>query len=414
MPSAKELAELCAAVHHEKTGVALVLDPENPLGKLAEHFLGHKQHHYEFCKETVTARTLDVEGSVVRGILGCEVEFGELVTRASKRIKMQDSPSVLPDTEDPDKFAGIRPNPPGWRTPAGRDDARCLVFLHIQKTAGTSIQNMLSDSYNTNEILREHDDTLSERSPQELARYSVFAGHFNYDSLAYIPHGFLSIFTFVREPKNRLISLYYFWRAHERSHSSYHVGMNLANDLRIEMFFENEEIIRTSEVWDHMTWTIMGERKWRVWHTMLAKATNEEAVGEIMFSTIRPDIRRRLHEFICVGLQEDFERGIKILYHSIQKPQPVTIRADHSLDRLMHTDPHFKKTMERQPVTARLCATIDRLVGIDRIIYEEARSLYFQRLGQFAEGVNSNCGVRTEASMALDLEGKRIESTGLE
>lgn len=308
----------------------------------------------------------------------------------------QDLASVLANIVGSDEFTRSRPNLQGRPDPTDKYDTPCLVFLHIQKTAGTSIQNLLSDSYDRKNLFREHSDTLYKHSCGNLSTYSVFAGHFNYDSLSYIPRRVLSIFTFVREPKKRLISLYYFWRAHEPSHTSYHIGMKLANELTIEAFFEDEQIKGMSEVWNHMTWAIMGQRQWRIWQTMLAEATKEDAATEIIALTLRPAILRRLHEFIFVGLQEDFARAINVLFRILEKPQPKAIRADHTLEGLMSTDLHFKKTMEKQPVTSRLDAALDRLIQMDAIVYEEASILYFERLLEFTEISPSNSGAKAQ------------------
>jgi hypothetical protein len=65
----------------------------------------------------------------------------------------------------------------GLPDPAPWFERPCLVFLHIQKTAGTSIQNHLSDCFTKEELYREHANSLHTRAPGELAKFNIFAGH---------------------------------------------------------------------------------------------------------------------------------------------------------------------------------------------------------------------------------------------
>lgn len=338
----------------------------------------------EFKQKTFAVLAPDLVRAAYRGLLGRDADPEGLAAYVANLTNRRDLASVLADIVHSEEFTRSRARLQKWPDPANTYNTPCLVFLHIQKTAGTSIQNMLRDSYGHEPIYGENADTLYKRSPGELSKYSVFSGHFNYDSLSYIPRRVLSTFTFVREPKKRLISHYYFLRAHEPGHTSYGDGIRLANELTIETFFEHERIRMRSGFWNHMTWAIMGQRLWRIWQALLAAEANEEAVTELINTTIRPTTRRRLNEFIFVGLQEDFDRSVKILFHILQKKQPETIRADHSLEQLMNTAPHFKKTMEKQPMTSRLDAALDHLVQLDNIVYEEASRLYTERLLEYS------------------------------
>src|SRR5437879_13801926 len=100
-------------------------------------------------------------------------------------------------------------------------------------------------------------------SAAQLTRYCVFTVHYNYDSLLYIPRRNLSVLCFVREPKKRLLSIYYYWRAHEPTHPGYSHGPKTANELALLPFLQDRRVNSRPEVWNHMTWALMGERKWR-------------------------------------------------------------------------------------------------------------------------------------------------------
>ena len=156
--------------------------------------------------------------------------------------------------------------------------------------------------------------------------------------------------------------------------------MELANRLLIEEFFENPEIRKDYGFWNNMCWAVMGQLQWREWMSLLTTEKDETAVADILDSAIRPAIIERLKEFMFIGLQEDFDRSIQALFRLIEKQPPAKVRADHSIEKLMLTEPGFKRKMEKQPVTLRVNTALDGLIQLDNIVYEEAQKLYAERM----------------------------------
>jgi hypothetical protein len=200
----------------------------------------------------------------------------------------------------------------------------------------------------------------------------LFAGHFNHDSLAFIPRRRLHVFTFLRQPRRRLLSLYNFWRAHEPDAPRFHDAMQLANDLDVESFYRSPVIASRPDTWNHMSWCIMGNRQWREWRLLLeAKRGRDRA--EVV-EGMRPSIRARLRELRFIGLQEDFAHSCRSLFTVLGRPCPEQ-RADHSVEQLAAILPFIKKV--RQPaMTAGVSQAMEPLVEVDSILYEEAQALY--------------------------------------
>jgi hypothetical protein len=84
-----------------------------------------------------------------------------------------------------------------------------LVFLHLQKTGGTSLHERLVRRFTPAEICPERYDKLEEWEGR-LGGYAFFSGHYSIGSLALIP-GPYRVVTALREPRARLVSLYLFW-----------------------------------------------------------------------------------------------------------------------------------------------------------------------------------------------------------
>lgn len=294
---------------------------------------------------------------------------------------------ILSDIIGSEEFTRTLATQKKWPNPTLTYDHPCIVFLHIHKTAGTSIINHLREAFGEN-IFRDKEDSVQHYSPAFLSRYSVFAGHFNYDSIKYIPKRHKSIFTFVREPKSRLISFYYFLKAHEPSTPNYARWdlAQLANVLKIEPFFEDERVRNTTGIavnWNKMTRAIMGNKQWKEWRLSVPQMSRSE-FEDTVANEIRPAILQRLKEFIFVGLQEDFDRSVELLFDILGKAPPERKRSDNALADLVGSDPNLKKNVEKEPVTPRLHATLDNLVQLDNIVYELAVELYSERFGKAA------------------------------
>ncbi|WP_224005454.1 sulfotransferase family 2 domain-containing protein [Aureimonas sp. SA4125] len=89
--------------------------------------------------------------------------------------------------------------------------SRQVAFLHIMKCGGTSIQRALT-SMMPGVPLRNLDETKYDAMTSEnLANYGLLMGHFSYDHVRKFRRPFL--LTFLREPMDRVVSMYEFLRA---------------------------------------------------------------------------------------------------------------------------------------------------------------------------------------------------------
>jgi hypothetical protein len=256
------------------------------------------------------------------------------------------------------------------------------VFIHAQKTGGTSLQNMLAETFGHRIVFREKIDTLYRRSPAELADYSVFAGHFDFDSVAYIPRRLRRLFTFLREPRQRLLSLYRFLRAHEPGTPAFEGSKEIANRLNTEEFFRSVMALASGDIWNHLTWCVMGQRKWNTYRQLLSGADDLALTQRL--DNIRVEIRDRLQQFAFIGLQEDYVHSSQQLFELIGANVPH-VRHDHSIESLSANARYFKY-VPRQPLTEQLAQAMAPLVQLDDIVYQEGCNLYAARWRRIDHG----------------------------
>jgi hypothetical protein len=256
-----------------------------------------------------------------------------------------------------------------------RDTDSALIFLHVQKTAGTSIKNMLLEIFPDERIFKGM-DTLHLRSAVDLSRYDIFMGHFNFDSTKYIARDSKKFITFLREPKARLASLYKFWRAHEPQHPSYHDGMELANQLSYAEYLDAETRRCHPDVWNHMTWVILGHKRWSFYKNRYSEV--REAAGiELgnLFLEFQAEVERHLATFEVIGLQEKFKESVKMLGAFLGMEDKIQPRRDHSLEQLVGVDDLFKKNMIEHGIDD-INFVFNDLIVFDSILYRVGSEIF--------------------------------------
>jgi hypothetical protein len=114
-----------------------------------------------------------------------------------------------------------------------------IVFIHVQKTGGTSLRRALSKHFPAEEICEEHHDKLREWAPEELNRYRLFAGHFSFSSLTHI-RGPKIIIMLLREPRARLLSYFNFVKRHRRAYlAEKDPNLCLVKDMTLSQFLQS-------------------------------------------------------------------------------------------------------------------------------------------------------------------------------
>lgn len=124
------------------------------------------------------------------------------------------------------------------------------LFLHIQKTGGTSVVNMVRKHYRS---LCSHGDCLG-HPPSEFRDVEFVSGHFGYSYFEELMKD-RYLFTFLRDPIDRIISFYYFCKT--RDPKEYEVYQR-AHNLVLEDFLYaglKEKLVKFY-IWNNQTWQL--------------------------------------------------------------------------------------------------------------------------------------------------------------
>ena len=126
------------------------------------------------------------------------------------------------------------------------------IFLHIQKTAGTSLVHAAAEQYGAASIIS-HGDYIG-KSPLELSNIHFISGHFGYAYIEPIIQN-RKIFTFLREPRERIVSLYYYFRSQPiETYPIYKLAHENSLEVFLKLAFSDAQV--RARIWNHQTWQL--------------------------------------------------------------------------------------------------------------------------------------------------------------
>lgn len=179
------------------------------------------------------------------------------------------------------------------------------IFIHIQKTAGTSLVRMISRYYSDSFI--SHADYLT-KTADEVGKTQFVAGHFGYGYAKQFMHDRFS-FTFIREPRDRIISFYKFCKSQPpHLEKIYEIANNHELNRFLELGIENS-FVRDC-IYNHQVWQLAagwGDPSGATLHDYLPEAMLRDALEHT----------RRLSK---VGFVADFDRDMRHILKQLNLP----------------------------------------------------------------------------------------------
>lgn len=181
------------------------------------------------------------------------------------------------------------------------------VFVHIQKTAGSSIVNIAQGYYGKSLISYLDYDG---RRPEEFQDVAFVSGHFGYEFARPLMSDRYS-FTFLRDPVERVLSLYYFFKKMDSNEFEMY---SLAQGLNLE------EFIKLSLKNNHLRTVVCNHQAWQLAHgyghgTDRNYFTFEEQEMQDLAMS-------HLEKFSYVGFTETFEADRNIILNRLGVPIP--------------------------------------------------------------------------------------------
>lgn len=224
------------------------------------------------------------------------------------------------------------------------------LFLHIQKTAGTSIVNAVRAAGVPD--VPSHGDCWGQ-DPARFMNHPFVSGHIGYDYAHALMKDRYS-FVFLRDPVERILSMYYFCRS--RDPGEFRIYQR-ANELGLEDFLAagfSDPWVRKN-IWNNQVWQLAHG------YAHLDGRTIDKFDQQELLSMALVHLR----EFSFVGFTESLEQDRVDVLDALGLDLPEgSGRANEGPDR---------------PGTEELSdsakASLKELTALDRVLYDEALSI---------------------------------------
>lgn len=239
------------------------------------------------------------------------------------------------------------------------------IFLHIQKTAGTSIVN-IARTYYTHANITSHGDHLEDfaqfplqeelsKTEQMLSKYDAtpfISGHFGYDFSKPFMNTRYS-FTFLRNPIERVLSFYYFCQRRDpKEFDLYALAQQVSLDEFLQMGL-TEPLVRDC-IWNHQAWQLACG-----WGNSEQRSVSCSEPDKILDLAIR-----HLEDFSYIGFAETFEDDRNKIFKDLRIPTPkkeIFANANHGRPT--------SKDLPRSTLNL-----LEELTHLDSALYKEAWS----------------------------------------
>jgi hypothetical protein len=222
------------------------------------------------------------------------------------------------------------------------------LFLHIQKTAGTSILHLARKYYGDSIV--SHGDCWG-KSPDPLRQIRFISGHIGYDFAQPLMPGRYT-FTFLRDPAERILSMYYFCRTRDPAEF---VIYKKARELDLPEFLEaglHDPWVRKN-IWNNQVWQLA--------HGYAH--LDDRAIADFGEDDLLRLAKAHLAEFSHVGFTETFAADAVPILEALGLPR-------------MKNMPQLNDTPGRPGTSAQSPDVRDllrRLTELDLELYEYAR-----------------------------------------
>lgn len=243
-----------------------------------------------------------------------------------------------------------------------------LVFLHLPKTAGTSLHAALARHFRPEEVFRPEGLAAWGEALADPGRYRFWTGHMPFSLVALIPPP-VFVVTLLRDPVQRILSLYTFWRRHAdpaRPH------LRVAMECDLEGFLTSAEPAVRNGTDNHMARLLHGRvpvAEADGWPTV---AQPQDVPRRLTDAEVLAGARRNLLRCGAVGLDTD----VTGLYRRVCEAFGFAAGEDPPRLNTRETGEAALRPAGPPPViTPAAAAALERLTRLDRPLHALAQAL---------------------------------------
>jgi hypothetical protein len=239
-----------------------------------------------------------------------------------------------------------------------RDEDRPLIFIHIPKTAGVSVRNLLATQFATDEILWLKTETDLPDGDEEFGRFRFITGHFPYEMI--VPRCLVPprVVTFLRDPIDRAVSNFFYMSwfvANAPDPESVEGTDRMISEMSLEQFAHSDDL-NVIFLRDNMQTRLLSpiEEEWGI------QCIGKESIDRA---------KAKLEEMMFVGIVERMFESVAMLSDLVGLPFPGEVPWLNPTTRRKRIDEIDQKVID----------TLKRKNSLDLELYRFAEELFHER-----------------------------------
>lgn len=221
---------------------------------------------------------------------------------------------------------------------------RPALFMHIQKTAGTSLVMAAGRHYGWDGIVS-HGGYVG-RDPKEFEEFDFVSGHFGFSFAKELIEKRYS-FTFLRCPIERVLSFYYFCRKRDPEELPiYRIAQS--HDLSSFLDLARDEDLVRQRVWNSQAWRLAD-----------GPGFHDRGVDELPPDKLLKAALVNAEKFSFVGFTETFAHDAEVVSSALGFPKEIRPGRDNVTEGRLLAKDH----------PAELVRKIENITELDRFLY---------------------------------------------
>ena len=236
-----------------------------------------------------------------------------------------------------------------------------IVFLHIPKSGGTALNFWLCQVLGLPHVRFPHKNYLHNYTLYELNQLSYLSGHFSYEEAMAMPRAEKKIVTVLRDPIERLISLYRFYRAHPVGSLGSDL-LPLAREMNIKDFYRHPTVLQCHEV----------DNKYL--RTLVDGSLNLNDGNKDRSKCLDLALARLL-TINAVGITEQMHLSCDVIAHHLGLKNRLEPERLMVTDEIAYIDNSYDLVLKIEK-NEELADIMRPLVAYDSIIYERAKGIF--------------------------------------
>ncbi len=253
-----------------------------------------------------------------------------------------------------------------------------IVFLHIPKTGGTTMADLLSSNFSRHEVFRQKRDV--EMVPAAvLARHRVFFGHYTLHQIAHIP-GAKRIYTVLREPRARVLSMYRYHKARMETGRSEGKAIEQKTALSLNAYLRDPRIRNRPSVRNLQTRYLFHVSEETMVKYRLRPSPYPDMMRAYPKDVVLEIAKDNLRSLAGVGVLERFDEFVRMFFAEQGLRVPSDYVARNVTTKVAATGPKPAGPIDFDQPDEETQHLLDDLVDLDEQMYRLAGQLFTERM----------------------------------